>query len=102
MTYYEQIASRVKELRLNAGISSDAVANFLNMHKSSYSKLENGKTQLTVEIIKQLGAYFNKPVFYFFADSASVIQITHSEGNNINSVTTNLYQNIDPEITKAI
>lgn len=47
-------AVRVKETRLKQGLSAEAVAMELGLSKSSYSRLENGQTEITLVKIEAL------------------------------------------------
>ncbi|MEO6692044.1 MAG: hypothetical protein ABIO44_06855 [Saprospiraceae bacterium] len=52
MMYNELIDSKIKELRTIQGFCSDAEVLFLGMHKSNYNKLDNSKTNVTVEVLE--------------------------------------------------
>lgn len=55
-------ASRIKELRAEKGFTAEAVAKELNISKTSYSHLENGKVEITLNRIKSLAQVFNVSV----------------------------------------
>ena len=53
---------RVKIIRLQKNLDQKEVADQLGMTQASYSKYENGKTQLTVSIAKSLAKIFDVPL----------------------------------------
>ncbi len=47
-------AIRIKELRLEKGLTQQQVADYLNIDRSNYSKYERGVLIMTPEMIRQL------------------------------------------------
>lgn len=102
MDYNSLVANKIKEIRLERQISAEAVAMFLKKSKSAYSQLENGKTEISIQTIKNLSDYYKIPIFQIIPDSASVIQIAQANGNNINSVVHFTNNQMDEKTTSCL
>ncbi|MEZ4906700.1 MAG: helix-turn-helix transcriptional regulator [Saprospiraceae bacterium] len=48
------IAGRIKKLRISKGMNQDDIASRLNISQSAYTKIENGITKLDIERITEL------------------------------------------------
>jgi transcriptional regulator with XRE-family HTH domain len=60
-----KIKQEMKKLREAKGMSQAALAERLNMARSTYSKMENGNTQITVAILFRLSEIFSVPLETF-------------------------------------
>lgn len=52
-----KVVTRIKQLRLNMGITQRTIANALHLSANAYSRIENGNTQLTInnlEVISEV------------------------------------------------
>ena len=58
----DQVIDKIKETRIKKGISQFAIAHFLNLETSSYSKLENKQSKLTVEKLINIANYIEEPL----------------------------------------
>ena len=102
MNINEKISSKIKDLRINAGLKAEAVAHDLNMSKSAFSQLENGKTEISVTKLEEIAAYYDKPLTYFVAEHPnSVFNIDKVKNSTINGTQVNNH-NIDSRIVDAI
>ena len=52
------LPARIRKLRKFIGYSQEAVAHELCMTQPAYNKLENGKTQLTIQRLEQLTDFY--------------------------------------------
>jgi transcriptional regulator with XRE-family HTH domain len=55
-------AVRIKELRISQGITAKSVASELDIAISNYSKLENGKVEITLSKLQSLSKIFKIPL----------------------------------------
>jgi len=63
---YKKIISRLREVRLNTGLSQQAVADKLGKPQSYVAKIEAGERRIDVAEIKKLAAIYKKEVSYFY------------------------------------
>jgi transcriptional regulator with XRE-family HTH domain len=63
---YRKIISRLREARLNAGFSQQAVADKLGKPQSYIAKIEAGERRVDVAEIKKLAAIYKKEVSHFY------------------------------------
>lgn len=101
MVYNDLVASKIREARRELRLSAEYVASELGLAKGSYSNLENGKTEITVNKIETLSRILNKPIASFLPNSNSITQISNGEGNNINYNYISNYYN-DPNLLETI
>lgn len=62
---YKEIISRLKQARIDTGLSQRAVADKLDKPQSYISKIESGERRLDVAEMKKIAAIYNKPVDFF-------------------------------------
>ena len=55
---------RLKELREDADIKQQTIANFLHIRQNTYSQYENGQRQLPIDILIKLAIYYNVSTDY--------------------------------------
>ena len=53
------ICGRIKRLRIDRGEKQEAVANALNVARSTYAKLEGGRNKFSLDMIVRLSNYFD-------------------------------------------
>lgn len=58
------LGSRIKCLRMQAGLTQDSLAKMLSVTRTQISDLENGKTTTNLERLTQLADYFKVPTDY--------------------------------------
>lgn len=62
---YKEIINRLKQARINAGLSQQAVADKLGKPQSFVSKIESGERRLDVAELKKIAEIYKKSVSYF-------------------------------------
>ena len=60
------IAKKVKNLRIDKGISQENLAEFVNMSREHISCIERAKSMPTIETLYKLAQYFEVDIKYFF------------------------------------
>lgn len=55
---------RIKELREENGLTQQAVADYLNVKQNTYSQYENGKRQLSVDVLIKLAKFYKVTTDY--------------------------------------
>jgi len=61
-----EIGRKVKNLRLEKGLSQEKLAEYVNMSREHISCIERGKNLATVETLYNLATYFEIDIKYFF------------------------------------
>lgn len=89
-------AHRIKEIRSQLGVTSQSVADELDITISSYSALENGKVSITIERLYQIAQIFNVPLSRIIPgmDTNQTINVSHGT-HAVNATTYNNYQDKD-------
>ena len=62
---YKEIINRLKQARVDAGLSQQAVADKLGKPQSYVSKIESGERRLDVAEVKKFAEIYKKEVSYF-------------------------------------
>jgi len=62
---YKEIINRLKQARIDAGLSQRAVADKFNKPQSYISKIESGERRLDVAEMKKFAKIYKKAVDYF-------------------------------------
>jgi len=62
---YKEIINRLKQARIDAGLSQQAVADKLGKPQSYISKIESGERRLDVAEIKKFATIYKKDVSFF-------------------------------------
>lgn len=65
MNINQLVANRIKEIRNDKGITSQAMADDLGITIGSYSAIENGKVNITLERLHQIAHVFKMPLLAF-------------------------------------
>ncbi len=55
---------RIKELREENGLTQQTVAEFLNVKQNTYSQYENGKRQLSIDLLIKLAKFYKVTTDY--------------------------------------
>ena len=53
------IGQNIKRLREDRGIKQNEIADLIGMHRSNYSKIENGQREISIAAIDKIANYFN-------------------------------------------
>ena len=95
-------AKRIKEERIKLNYAQQAVADYLGMDISNYSRLENGKLEITISKLEAIAEFFKIPVFVLIPNgTTSNITINNgSYGNNNSSTMVHNYS--DADIQKSL
>lgn len=62
----DSVTKKIKQLRLAKGFSQEEIADQLNISRSAYERMENGKTNIWSNHIKELSVIFDIPLSSFF------------------------------------
>lgn len=62
---YKEIINRLKQARIEVGLSQQAIANKLGKPQSYISKIESGERRLDVAEMKKFSEIYKKSVDYF-------------------------------------
>ncbi len=101
MNINQLVANRIKEIRNDKGITSQAMADDLGITIGSYSAIENGKVNITLERLHQIAHVFKMPLLAFLPSGALAYSVNVSHGEHAINATT--YKNYrDKEIIDAI
>lgn len=65
------IGANIKRLREQRGIKQQEIAELINMHRSNYSKIENGQRDISVAALDKIAQFFD----------ISIDQIIHLDGD---------------------
>ena len=61
---YELDFSRIRDLRINKGLSQQEIANILSINQSTYSKFELNKAVIPIELLNKLSNYYHVSLDY--------------------------------------
>lgn len=70
------IASRIKEARLNSGLSQQTVAKELHISQSSYSRMERGELSPDCAQIRFLSGFYGISVLYLMGYPSFLVHAT--------------------------
>lgn len=63
------LGARIKELRLKKALTQNQLATLCNFEKASMSRIESGRTNVTVLTLKKIGKALDVNLIEFFKDS---------------------------------
>jgi transcriptional regulator with XRE-family HTH domain len=88
-----KIAEKIKEMRIMHNYTSESIAKNLGISKSSYSQLENGHVEISVNRLVEVANIYNVPLATFVPEiSSNVYNITNGDNSPINNNPINLTQ----------
>ena len=64
MRYEVMKYERIRNMRVDRGLTQKQVAEYLNIKQNTYSQYENGQRQLPVDVLIRLAAYFGVSTDY--------------------------------------
>ena len=67
-----EFGEKIQMLRKSHGISQEALANILNINRNNLSRIETGKSEPNLSIIRDIAKYFN-------VDVASIVGISKDD-----------------------
>jgi transcriptional regulator with XRE-family HTH domain len=54
----QHIGKTIKKIREEKGLTQQQIAELVHMHRSNYSKVENGERELSVDAVNKIAKYF--------------------------------------------
>lgn len=93
MNTSERLASKLRMLREVHNYTQDYVASVIDVSTNTYSLMEKGQAQYTIERIEKLANLYKMETtdFLKFSDQHIIHSITHSNGNGICSENVNIH-----------
>lgn len=73
------IGQKLRKLRNEKGFSQEFLADRLNISQKTYSNMENDRTPITVEILKQLSSELEVDMIDLITDSKIIVQYNISK-----------------------
>ena len=71
----KEIGERIKELRVNSGLSQAFIANILSLSRSNYSQIELGNQYPSFNTLHEIARYYGKTYDWLLhGDSAETIE----------------------------
>lgn len=84
------IGQKLRKLRNEKGFSQEYLADRLNISQKTYSNMENDRTPITVEILKQLSSELEVDMIDLITDSKIIVQYnTSQDTSTFNGVVNN-------------
>lgn len=81
--FYKILGKRIKDLRMEAGISQENFSGYLQVNRVAISQIEKGERKLSAEEIKKISEYFNITTDELL-DSDKAVKIIFEKGNSKN------------------
>ncbi len=86
------IGQKLRKLRNQKGFSQEYLADRLNISQKTYSNMENDRTSISVEILKQLSSELEVDMIDLITDSKIIVQYnTSQDTSTFNGVVHNNY-----------
>ncbi len=103
MNINQLTANKIKELRLKAGLTADAVAQSLHITRGAYSQMETGKTAITLTRLEALAVIFNVSVSEIIpvSNNPQTFNGNNSVNGNHNTILNNFFSH-NPESLDAV
>lgn len=80
----EELGTKIRELRIKAGLSQGELGKLLKRSHAAISDIERGKTDLTVSDLLTIAGFLNTPVTYLLNIHSSPSSISIQYNGNIN------------------
>lgn len=78
--------NRLKEIRLNKGITQQELADKLHMTKANICMIENNKRKMSASCLVDLAIFFNVPIDYLLGISDNPIVLDKNQIKIINEI----------------
>ena len=103
MDFNQLTASKIKEIRLKKGYTIEGLAKELGIAKGNYSRMENGKVDITLKRLEALSKILKEPVESLMSSPSSAILNVHTPNHSpiINQGTQINHYNA-PELVQAL
>jgi len=75
---YKMIGDRIRKARQKLNISSEKLAELMDLSPSYIRRFENGSEEISLRRLAQICGILNEPIEYFIAGTA----VTHAEAGN--------------------
>lgn len=97
----KSLGNTVKKIREEKGLTQQQIADLIDMHRSNYSKVENGERELSIEAIGKIAKYFGMTIDQLVNFNGNLpAEITMEDKSLLEQV--RLIQELDPEEKKII
>lgn len=97
-----KIGQKIREIRMERGLSQTDMSSVLDISQSTYNKLENNEMDFRSEQLMHLSDYFKIPVGEFFGEKGNVY-IQHNESNgNVGQITNNADEKMNQLIAQTL
>lgn len=80
------MAKRLRQLRLDKGVSQEELAKWLSVSRTSYTKYETGAYEPSIETLIKLAGYYGVSVDYIIGYSDSCITYEHCTDDEQNII----------------
>ncbi|WP_129020666.1 helix-turn-helix domain-containing protein [Edaphocola flava] len=84
MNINQLTASKIKEIRIKNGLTAEAVAQALQISRGSYSQLENGHVEITINRVQLLSEIFNVPLGEIIPSTTTYHQSYNNNNGGVN------------------
>jgi len=93
-------ASRIRDLRKDKGYTIDAVARDLGISRTSYSQMENGHVEITLNRLEAVANFYKVPVTDILPSNNIQYEINNGNGGHINTGNTvnNFFANTEEKL----
>lgn len=81
------MTARLKELRLNKGVSQIEVARWLSVSRTSYTKYETGVYEPSIETLIKLAEFYGVTVDYIIGHSNEQVTLETCNDDEVNIIT---------------
>ncbi len=95
--------SKIKEMRLKKGYTIEALAQELGIVKGNYSRMENGKVDITLKRLEALSKILKEPIEGLLSSQTTTTLHIHAPNNSqiLNQGTQINHYNV-PEVIQAL
>ena len=86
------VGGRLRQARVDAGLSQEALAEKLGLSQVGYSGMERGRTMIRVEVLLEVCRVLGRPVTYFVGGGVVGIEDVSEETREVVGLMENLSQ----------
>ncbi|MFC4320729.1 helix-turn-helix domain-containing protein [Litchfieldia salsa] len=98
----KQLGERIKELRIDHGMTLKELGHAINFNYSNLSKIERGHRKPTIEFLECLSFFFNIHISYFFDEGIGKRNLCKEEHEWISLSNEMKHQNITIEEVREL
>ncbi len=93
---FMSVGQNIKKIREDNNLNQQQIAELINMHRSSYSKIESGQREISVDALNNVARYFGMPIDQIVNfDSAVPQEITVEDKTLMEQV--KMIQELEPD-----